>query len=233
VAGGRRASVDIPVEDRILDAREHLFVEHYVCGGPRERANAYRAARAAGYPHTTAETYSAMWVRPGSEKDQKPWVYEAILARRAELAAKEGITPEWIKEQLVILAKGARVNKVTPAGDPYIDLSDATHDELSTLKSTQVEEYMEGRGEDARVVKKIKVETYDRLSAVKELAKIHGLGTTSKVVHSNDPNNPMPGPVQQYDLNLLSLEEKEQLVALLRKATPPIPVTTAQRSNEP
>jgi phage terminase small subunit len=208
-----------PEAVRILDAREFRFVEEYVCGGHPQRGNAYRAARAAGYAHTTAETYSAMWVRPGSAKDQKPWVYEAILERRAELAAKEGITPEWIEEQLTILAKGARVTKITADGDPYIDLSDASYDELSTIKSATVDEYMEGRGEDARLIKKIRVDLHDRLSAVKELMKVHGMGQTSKIVHSNDPNAPMPGQVQ-YDITLLTRDEAQTLIALLKKATP-------------
>jgi phage terminase small subunit len=222
------ASTD-PTLARVLDAREFRFVEEYVCGGARERGNAYRAARAAGYAHTTAETYSAMWVRAGSKKDQKPWVYEAILERRAELASKEGITPEWILEQLAILGKGARFNKITAEGDPYIDLSDASYDELTTIKSTSVDEYMEGRGEDARLVKRIKVETYDRLAAIKELMKVHGMGQTSKVVHSNDPTNPMPGQVH-YDITRLTPDEQDTLIALLTKATPPPVVEGAQKA---
>lgn len=206
----------------VLDAREHRFVEEYVCGGKRQRNNAYGSARAAGYSHDMAVTYSAMWVREGSAKDQKPWVYQAIQERRAQIAAEEGITPEWVKAEIAKLARGAVPHKITAAGDAYIDLSDLDRDELLTLQSIQVEEYLEGRGEDAREIKKTKVQQYSRLEALKELAKMFGITTTSKVVHSNDPDNPMPGPVQ-YDLSLLSKEEADTLITLMRKATPQPP----------
>lgn len=202
----------------VLDAREARFVELYVCGGHRQRANAYGAARGAGYSHSIAETWSSVWLRD-SEKNPKPHIRVAIAERRAELAAQEGITPEWIKSEIAKLAKGAVVHGITAAGDPYIDLTDMTYDELLTIKDIQVEEYLEGRGEDAREVKKVKVGQYSRLEALRELAKIHGIGVTSKVVHSNDPENPMPGAVQ-YDLTLLTQDELKLFIKLAKKATP-------------
>jgi len=109
--------------------------------------------------------------------------------------------------------------RVTSSGDPYIDLSDMTEDEWAAVSQIEIEEYKEGRGEDAVAVKRVKVKQYDKIAAMNLLSKIFGM---QKTVLSNDPNNPLPGSMLPgnvvYDLNKLTLGEAEQLQMLLAKA---------------
>lgn len=205
-----------------LDAREFRFVEEYVCGGPREQGNAYRSAMRAGYTHETAVAASAGWTRNPANQEKpgtKPHVYAAIMSRRAEIEHMLKIDKDWVIREMGKLARSssAAFTYHTSAGDPYIDISQMTHDEMAALAEVQVEDYKEGRGEDARDVKRVKVKNYDKRAALESLGKMLGIAT--KVMHSNDPENPMPGAMA-YDLSKLTEAEAVQLHALLAKAAP-------------
>lgn len=208
------------IADKVLDAREFRFVELYVCGGPRERENAYRSALVAGYSHSTSETWSSTWVRPEESGGTKPHVFEAIQQRRAEIRARTAWTKDRFIEEVTNLAKGnaASFVKITPSGDPYIDMSAMTYDEMAAVAETTVEEYTDGRGEDAREIKRVKVKQHDKKGALDLLAKVNGWLAPTKLQHGNDPDNPLNIGVQ-YDLSKLTENEVIALVTLLQKAT--------------
>lgn len=135
----------------------------------------------------------------------------------------EKIDKEWVIREMGKLAKSSAASfvRTTSNGDPYIDISDMTHDEMAALAEVQVEEYKEGRGDDAREVKRIKVKNYDKRAAVEGLGKMLGIAT--KVMHSNDPENPMPGGGGvAYDITKLTEAEAIQLMTLLQKAAPDV-----------
>ena len=212
---------------RTLDHREFRFVEAYVAGDYKTKGNAFRSALIAGYSHSTSVAHSAGWVRPEHLGGTKLWVHEAIQLRRKEIEERAKVTSEEVIEETRKLAlfNTMAFVKSTSDGDPYIDTSEMTAEDWAAIGEVQIEEYLEGRGEDARTVKRIKLKPYDKRAALSDLSKILGL---QKIVHSNDPKNPMPGVVvngmQQYDLTKLSVDELAQLRALLVKATPD-PVT--------
>jgi phage terminase small subunit len=216
---------------RILDAREFRFIEEYVAGSHRTVGNAFRSAIEAGYTRSTAEVHSGAWVRSPENGGTKPWVYEEIQRRRDELKDRAIMSADEVLSELTKLARSNAKSfaKVTSDGDVYIDPSEMTADDWAAVSEVQVEDYKEGRGEDARDVKKIKLKNYDKRAALESLSKVYGL---QKTVHSNDPKNPMPGVTVnagvQYDLTKLTLAEIETLHALLKKATPDQP-PVAQR----
>lgn len=208
-----------------LDSREFRFVELYAVGTRHTVDNAYRSAVQAGYSPETATTHAPVWVRdPSTMKDHpKPWVYNAIQRRRQELRDKLRMSNDDIVAEIEKLA-GANlldVTGITSQGDPYVDLTNLDAETAAAITEFTVDDYTEGRGEDARDVKRVRIKLADKRGALDLLSKIRGM---QKTVHSNDPSNPMPG-VQvnhgvRYDLTKLTIAEAEQLQRLLKKCVP-------------
>jgi phage terminase small subunit len=68
--------------------------------------------------------------------------------------------------------------KVTNAdGELFWDFTGATEEELALVHSLEVSTYMEGRGDDAREVRKWKITTSDPLVALDKLARALGMYT--------------------------------------------------------
>ena len=65
--------------------------------------------------------------------------------------------------------------KVGSTGHPYVTMEDCTKEDLDLLQEITVESYMEGDGEDAQMVKKMKIKLYSRLDALKVMAQYFGL----------------------------------------------------------
>ncbi len=208
--------------DKELNAREMRFVEAYVCGDDRSLNNAYRSGLVAGYTESVCATLSGWTLDPAlypsnTPGARKPHVFRAIQRRRAEIAERTALTDARIVEEVkrVAFFNYANIMKVTSDGDPYIDLKDMTMDELSAVSETTLEDFVDGRGEDAREVRRVKVKTHDKLAALTLLTKIFGMQKPDRVVHSNDPNNPVN--FQGHDLGRLSEDELEVYLQLIRK----------------
>ena len=151
-----------------LNDRQEKFCREYLLD-----LNATQAAIRAGYSETSAGTI-------GSENMQK----HAIVARIQELADKRNARLEITTDR--ILAEYARIGfasvgtftSVTSAGDPYMDLSKVGDDDWAAISEVQTEDYVDGRGEDARSVKKVKVKMHDKLRALDAMAKHVGIGSS-------------------------------------------------------
>jgi len=55
-----------------------------------------------------------------------------------------------------------------------IDLSKATRQQLSAIKSLQVETYISGRGDNAREVKRVKFQLHEKVPAAMGIARLFG-----------------------------------------------------------
>lgn len=69
------------------------------------------------------------------------------------------------------LAKFKKVHE----GDLYWDFTDATEEELLLVNQLETAEYTEGRGPDARQIKKFKIGHSDPLTAIDKLARVYGM----------------------------------------------------------
>ena len=65
--------------------------------------------------------------------------------------------------------------KVGPGGDPYLDFSALTRDQTAALHEVTVEDYVDGRGDDARDVKRVRFKLYDKRAALVDLGRHLGL----------------------------------------------------------
>lgn len=73
--------------------------------------------------------------------------------------------------------------KKNAAGEVFLDLNDATEMELAMVQEATVETYMDGKGEDARPVKSVKIKLVSRTQAAELLGKTLKM-FTDKVEHS-------------------------------------------------
>jgi phage terminase small subunit len=68
-------------------------------------------------------------------------------------------------------------------GNPRLDLSGATRDKLAAVASIVVDEFTDGRGDDARPVRRVRCKMYDKLKA------LLALGEHLRISNSNSGDN--------------------------------------------
>jgi len=111
---------------------------------------------------------------------------ERVAARVAELvnqsAERTGVALDRVLNEYARIAFGgmSRFLRVTPGGDPVIDLTDCTPEDLDLLAEATVEDFTEGRGEDARDIRRIKIKPQDKLAALAALGKHLVLGERAR-----------------------------------------------------
>ena len=119
-----------------------------------------------------------------------------VSARIAELKgiAAQASTVEATRV-LHELAKLAFANmadymRVGPGGDPVLDFSKLTRDQAAALVEVTVEDYVDGRGEDARQVRRVKFKLASKLVALELLGKHLGL-FKERIEHSGPDGGPI------------------------------------------
>jgi len=142
-----------------------------------------------------------------------------VLARVAEIkdqaAARTSITIQRIVEELAKIGFSNPLDymKIQEDGTAYIDLKDMTRDQAAAISEIQVDEYMEGRGEDARPVKKVKLKFHDKRAALMDIGKHLGMFSHKVELVGKDG-----GPIQtqnNIEVSLLQRDEREMLKQLL------------------
>lgn len=151
--------------ERKLTPKQERFVEEYLID-----LNATQAATRAGYSAKTAE-------QQGYQLLQKPSVQAALEERRAKMAKATDVTPERVIHELAKLgfANMADYMRAGPDGDPYLDFSNLTRDQAAALVEVTVEDFKDGRGDDARDVRKVKFKLADKRAALVDIGKHLGL----------------------------------------------------------
>jgi phage terminase small subunit len=148
-----------------LAPKQKRFVEEYLLD-----PNATKAATKAGYSPKSASTI-------GKQLLQKPTVSKALLQKQKKRADKMGITAEMVLDELrkCGFSNMQDYMKSTKDGDPYLDFSALTRDQAAALSEVTVEDYVEGRGENARQVKKVKFKLADKLAALEKIGRHIGM----------------------------------------------------------
>jgi len=145
--------------------RQKIFVKEYLVD-----LNATQAAIRAGYSEKTAEQIGCRLLRNVK-------VAEAIQKGVEKKENSAEITAEKVLTELAKIgfANMADYMKTTADGDPYLDFSALSRDQAAALSEVTVEDYVDGRGKDARNVKKVKFKLYDKRAALVDIGKHIGM----------------------------------------------------------
>jgi len=161
---------------RDLTAKQRAFVEAYLRNG-RNAAEAYRAAyNTKAGAKTVADEASRLLQHPGIAP-----VVAAADKRAAE--ATERVIDRYAVSKERVVAELARIGfanmqdymRAGPDGDPYLDFSKLTPDQAAALAEVTVEDFKEGRGKDARDVRRVKFKLHDKRAALVDLGRTLGI----------------------------------------------------------
>lgn len=136
--------------------------------------NVEQSALAAGFSPSYAKTRAYALIRgPASN----PRIVEAIEKMRQQIILESGVAVHDIVRELSKLAFSNMADfvSVTSDGDPMVNLSEVDRDKWAALQEVTTEDYVEGRGPDARDVKRVKVKLADKRAALVDIGKYLGM----------------------------------------------------------
>lgn len=113
---------------------------------------------------------------------------DSIRQRVAEIQGKGAERAEITVERVINeLAKIGFSNmldylRVTGEGDAFVDLSNLTREQAAAISEVTIEDFTDGRGEDARDVRRVKFKLADKRAALVDIAKISGFVIDKAVV---------------------------------------------------
>lgn len=193
------------IDDEGLSIMEAAFVREYMRDG-----NGARSVIAAGYRISvdSAHTHAYRLLR-------KPTVALALRKRRLHLQGQTEITLQDLVMILAPLCTGnlADITKIGENGEPYFDLSELTREQFAAIQELTVEDFMDGRGDNAREVRRVRVRLADRIAATRTLAEI--LGILRKRVEFEDVT---PQPIPQEVVKRLTDDQLRRLVEIGERA---------------
>lgn len=148
-----------------LTPKQQRFVAEYLID-----LNATQAAIRAGYSAKTASSQGERLLRN----------VELAKAMQAAMKAREQRTEITQDRVLKELAKLGFANmqdymSVTQEGEPFADLSKLTRDQAAAITEFTVEDFTEGRGDDARDVRRVKFKLADKRAALVDIGKHLGM----------------------------------------------------------
>lgn len=183
-----------------LTDRQRRFKDEYLVEG-----NATKAAIKAGFSPRTAAAQ-------GSRLLKNVKVAAEIAKGRQAQVEKTEITGERVLEELAGIGFANMLDYLSfdKDGDPYVDLSKLTRKQATAIAEVTVEDFKEGRGENARDVRRVRFKLHDKRAALVDLGKRFGLWEK----RADDP--PAESKVQREG-NVLDLD------ALTRKYRPGAP----------
>lgn len=148
-----------------LNPKQERFVAEYLID-----LNATQAAIRAGYSaKSAAEQASRLLINVK--------VAKAVEAAQAARSARTEITQDRVLKELAKLgfANMQDYMSVTQEGEPFADLSKLTRDQAAAITEFTVEDFTEGRGDDARDVRRVKFKLADKRAALVDIGKHLGM----------------------------------------------------------
>jgi phage terminase small subunit len=171
-----------------MTPKQERFIEEYLID-----LNATQAAIRAGYSEKTAAVI-------GVENLKKPNIQQAIQNAIDKRSKRTKITQDMVLEEIAKLSFSNMLDYMTVASDglAYVDLSKLTREQAAAIQEITIDEYTEGKGEDARDVKKVKVKLADKKGSLELLGR-HLKMFTDKIAHEGTLNVSFAGEDKLQD----------------------------------
>ena len=177
-----------------LTPKQQRFVEEYLID-----LNATQAAIRSGYSEKTAKEI-------GSENLTKPNIQAAIQEAQNKRTERTEITQDMVLQELAKIGFSNMLDymTITNGGDLVPDFSALTKDQAAAISEVTIEQYLEGRGEDAQEVKKIKCKLSDKRAALVDMGRHLGM-FKDKIEH--DVSDPLKELLSRASGNTLKPKE--------------------------
>ena len=183
-----------------LTSRQQRFVAAYL-----DDLDPTNAARKAGYSQRRA-------AREGARLLACERVQVAIALAFQEGMASAGTSPHRILRELAAMAFANMADyvRVTDEGYADVDLTGLTRENAAAIQEIVVDAYSEGRGEDKRAVKRVRLKLADKKAVLNMLARAMGLyGQTDGQRGEATPSDAGP---------LTDTERAHRILAMLARA---------------
>lgn len=189
-----------PSKPQELKPKERLFVTHYLAS-----LNATRAAIEAGYSKASARVL-------GHRLLTKVHISAAIEKSLANRLTKFEITTDNVLHEIAKLSFSNMADyiKVQADGTGYIDLSALTRDQAAALSEVETTEYIEGRGENAADVRKVKIKLADKGMNLERLCK-YALKLGSRLEITGKDGAPLQPP--KLVVNFIKLQPDDRITS--------------------
>lgn len=132
-----------------------------------EGLDARRAYVDAGYRATS----SVAETRNANKMLADPLVKARVAFIRRGLALSAGVDMRQVMEELAALAFSNMADFIdlSSPDNPRVDLSGITRKQAAAIREITTETYVDGHGEDAREVRRVRLKLYDKLGPLKEM----------------------------------------------------------------
>ena len=184
--------------NRPLTSMQKAFIEEY----PLD-LKAARAVVRAGYSPKGAKECAARLMRI-------PRVKSAINAALAERAKRTEVKADLVVRELARLGFANMLDyvRVTPDGDAAVDLTRLDREQAAAITEITSEVFVDGRGDDAERVKRVKLKLADKKGALELLGKHLGL-----FPYRHEVAGPGGGPIETAGMT--PIEVKQRLIWIL------------------
>lgn len=200
-----KTSESTVLEPTSADRRQQRFIEEYLID-----LNAAAAARRAGFTATSAR-------RQGWEMLSNPVIAEKVQIELDKRAKRTQITADRVLKELFDRATSNMRHYVIVQedGSVYLDFSDLTPSQWAAVQEIQVEEYMDGKGEDAREIKKVKFKLHNQTKNLELLGKHLGL-FSDRLEVTGRGGGPIEVDHSILPVDRLSVETRRRMIEDLR-----------------
>lgn len=140
-----------------------------------------RFAQAIAEGKTAIEAHEIAGFKPddgnASKLARKPDVVKRVQEITGAAAERVGVTVERVIAELALLGFSNMQDYMRAGadGDPYLDFSGLTREQAAALVEVTVEDFKDGRGEQARDVRKVKFKLADKRAALVDIGKHLGM----------------------------------------------------------
>lgn len=150
----------------LKNARQEKFAQNVAKG--KSATEAYRlvyGARAKSAEASSSRLLGNAKVRKRVEE------LKAAGAERAEVSIAEVLR----ELKLIGFANMRDYIRIGSDGDPHFDMSELDRDQAAVISELMVEDFKDGRGDDARDVRRIKFKLHDKRAALVDIGKHLGM----------------------------------------------------------